>query len=44
MANIWRTEGDEISAIKYEEERLHFLSDVFVAVALVVVYKLPISD
>ena len=44
MANIWRTERDEISAIKFEEERLHFLSDVFVAVALVVVYKLPISD
>ena len=43
MANLWRTERDEISAIKFEEERLHFLSDVFVAVALVVVYKLPIS-
>ena len=44
MANIWRTERDEISPIKFEEERLQFLSDVFVAVALVVVYKLPISD
>ena len=44
MANIWRTERDEISPIKFEEERLHFLSDVFAAVAFVVVYKLPNSD
>ena len=41
MANIWRTERDEISAIKFEEERLHFLTDAFVAVAFVVAYKLP---
>ena len=28
-ANIWRTEWDRISAIKFEAARLHFLSDVF---------------
>ena len=35
--NIWRIEGDGISAIKFEAERLHILSDVFVAIAIVVV-------
>ena len=37
IANIWRTERDGISAIKFEAVRLHFLSDVFVAVAVAVV-------
>ena len=35
---IWRTERDGISAIKFEAVRLHFLSDVFVAVAVVVAW------
>ena len=35
-ANIWRTERDGISAIKFEAARVHFLSDVFVAVAVLV--------
>ena len=39
--NIWWIEQDGISAIKFEAARLHFLSDVFVAVA-VVVAKAPI--
>ena len=38
IANIWRTERDGISAIKFEAVRLHFLSDVFVAVAVVVAW------
>ena len=37
IANIWRTERDGISAIKFEAVRLHFLSEVFVAVAVAVV-------
>ena len=36
IANIWRIEWDRISAIKFEAARLHFLSDVFVAVGVVV--------
>ena len=32
IANIWRTERDGISMIKFEAARLHILSDVFVAV------------
>ena len=35
-ANIWRVEPEVISATKFEAARLHFLSDVFVAVAVVV--------
>ena len=35
-ANIWRTEPEVISATKFEAAQLHFLSDVFVAVAIVV--------
>ena len=35
MLNIWRIERDGISAIKFETARLHFLSDVFVAVAVI---------
>ena len=31
IANIWQTEPDGISAIKFEAARIHFLSDVFVA-------------
>ena len=37
IAKIWRTEWDRISAIKFETARPHFLNDVFVAVAIVVV-------
>ena len=33
---IWRTEKGGISAIKFEVARLHFSSDVLVAVAVVV--------
>ena len=36
MANIWQIEQDGISAIKFEAARLHFLIDVFVAVAVAV--------
>ena len=36
MPNIWQIERDGISAIKFETARLHFLSDVFVAVAVFV--------
>ena len=36
IANIWRTERDGISAIKLEGALLHFLSDVFLAVVVVV--------
>ena len=36
FANIWRIKGAEISAIKFEVAQIHFLSDVFVAVAVVV--------
>ena len=32
-ANIWRNKRDGISAIKFEAARIHFLSDVFAAVA-----------
>ena len=34
--NIWRIERDRISVIKFETARLHFLRDVFVAVAVFV--------
>ena len=38
FANIWRIklDGIRISVIKFEAARIHFLSDVFVAVAVVV--------
>ena len=36
MLNIWRIERDGIIAIKFETARLHFLIDVFVAVAVFV--------
>ena len=36
IANIWQTERDGISAIKFEAARIHFLSDVFVAFSVVV--------
>ena len=36
FANIWWIKQDGISAIKFEAAWVHFLSDVFVAVALVV--------
>ena len=37
LANIWRIKRDGISAIKFEAAQIHFLSDVFVAVAVAVV-------
>ena len=42
-ANIWRTIGDGISAIKFEATRPPFLSDVFVFVRvdIVVAFRLP---
>ena len=36
LANIWRIKGDGISAIKFEAARIHFSSNVFVIVAVVV--------
>ena len=36
FVNIWRIKRVGISAIKFEVARIHFLSDVFVAVAVVV--------
>ena len=36
MPNIWRIERAGISVIKFETARLHFLSDIFVAVAVFV--------
>ena len=33
-----------VSALKFEAVRIHFLSDVFVAVAIVVAYKLPFFE
>ena len=36
MPNIWQIERDGIIAIKFETARLHFLIDVFVAVAVFV--------
>ena len=38
FANIWWIKRDGISAIKFEATWIQFLSDVFVAVAVVVVY------
>ena len=31
----WRIKGDGISAIKFEAAQIHFLSDIFVTVAVV---------
>ena len=36
-ANIWRIEREGINATKFKAAELYFLSDVFVAVAVVVV-------
>ena len=36
IANIWRIKRDGMSAIKFEAARIHFLSQVFLAVAVVV--------
>ena len=36
FTNIWKIKRDGISTIKFEAARLHFLSDVFVAVVVVV--------
>ena len=35
IANNWRMKRDGISAIEFEAAQIHFLSDVFVAVAVV---------
>ena len=35
-ANIWRIKLDRIIAIKFEALQIHFLSDVFVTVVVVV--------
>ena len=35
IANIWRIKRDGISVEKFEAEQIPFLSDVFVAVAVV---------
>ena len=35
-ANIWRIKRDKISAIKFEAAQIHVLSEVFLAVAVVV--------
>ena len=43
IASIWRIKRDVISVIKFEAARIHILSDVFVAVA-VLLLKLPIRD
>ena len=40
IANIWQTERDGISAIKFEAARIHFLSDVFVALPSLL-FELP---
>ena len=39
MANIWRIKRDGISVIKFSATPIHFLSDVFVAVAVLVAYS-----
>jgi len=36
FVNIWRIKRDGMSAIKFEALRIHFLSEVFLAVAVVV--------
>ena len=36
FANIWRIKQDGISAVKFEAAQIHFLSDAFVAVFVVV--------
>ena len=36
IASIWRIERDGINAIKFEAARIHFLRDVFAAVAVVI--------
>ena len=40
--NIWRIERDGVSAGKFKAARTHFLSDVFVAIAVVVAQTDPI--
>ena len=44
FANPWRIKRDGTSAIKFEAARIHFLSDVFVAVAVVVAVRWPIFN
>ena len=34
FVNIWRTERDGITAIKFEAAQIHLLNDVFVAVVV----------
>ena len=38
FANIWWITQDGISAIKFQAMRIHFLSDVFVAINVIVAY------
>ena len=38
ISSIWRIKQDGISAIKFEAARIHFLRDVFVALAVVVAW------
>ena len=38
IVNTWQIKRDGISAIKFEAAQIHFLSDVFVAVAVFVAY------
>ena len=35
FGNIFRTERDGISAIEFETARIHFIIDVFVAIAVI---------
>ena len=44
IVNIWPIERNGISAIKFEEARLHFLRDIFAAVAVVVAIRSLISN
>ena len=39
FAKIWRVERDGINVIKFEGAQIHFLTDVFVAVVVVVAKK-----
>ena len=41
--NIWRIKRDGTSAIKFEATRIHFLSDVFVAVAVAVTVAVTVA-
>ena len=36
LDNIWQIEQDRINAMKFEAAQTHFLTDIFVAVAITV--------